>query len=158
MQATEIFRLAEVQVDDLSLDDVDYVVIADPSLIGEDLQRFAEKQAEMGRATKVVDVQDVFNQYADGLVLPQAIADYLSDQALTSDYQYVLLVGSHTYNYRGYNSPEGQEPVTMIPSFYRAADLISEQIPTAAPFVDFDQDGFPAVSYTHLTLPTIYSV
>ena len=31
----------------------------------------------------------------------------------------------------------------MIPSFYRAADLISEQIPTAAPFVDFDQDGFP---------------
>ena len=143
LQATEIFRLAEVQVDDLSLEDVDYVVIADPSLIGEDLQRFAEKQAEMGRATKVVDVQDVFNQYADGLVLPQAIADYLSDQALTSDYQYVLLVGSHTYNYRGYNSPEGQEPVTMIPSFYRAADLISEQIPTAAPFVDFDQDGFP---------------
>ncbi len=137
------FRIDEVEVAELSLELIDYVVIADPSLIGEDLQRFVDVQSELGRVTKVVDVQDVYNQYSDGRILPNAVADYLAEQVETSGFKYVLLVGGHTYNYRGYSISDGEAPITMIPSFYREAEYISKQIPTAVPFVDFDQDGFP---------------
>lgn len=143
LQVDEIFRLTEPEQESLSLVDVDYVVIADPSLIGDDLDRFAQQQESLGRHVKIVNTEHIFNKYADGLVVPYAIADYLTEQSSLSEFKYVLLVGGHTYNYRAYNVTPGQEPITMIPSFYRSADFLSKQIPTAVPFVDFDNDGFP---------------
>lgn len=140
---SDAFAAQVVSDDDLSLSGVDYAVIADPSLIGEDLQRFVDQQKTLGRNAKVINVDDVFHRYNDGQVLPQAIASYLKDQSSISDFKYVLLVGGHTYNYRGYNVESDLRPINMIPSFYREADYLSKQIPTAVPFVDFDADGIP---------------
>lgn len=129
----------------ISLDDIDYVVIAHPSLIGPDLERFVDAQIEMGRRTKIVSTQDIFDQYSFGQALPNAIQQYLQGQAQESPYQYVLLVGGHTYNYRGFNHTEASNdaPLNLIPSFYRVGENLSRQIPTAVPFVDFDLDGAP---------------
>lgn len=137
--------LAQTSIADSELDlsEVDYVVISDPSLVGADLQRFVDRQAELGRRAKVVSSKAIFDRYSNGLVLPSAIADYLKDQAEGSPYQYVLLVGGHTYNYRGFNVGENEAPINLIPSFYREGEGLTRQIPTAVPFVDFDFDGAP---------------
>jgi len=125
------------------LANVDYVVIAAASLIGEELDRFVSRQQEMGRNTKVVNIQDIYNHYSNGRELPTAISDYLADQTQNSNYQYVLLVGGHTYNYRGYNVSEENAPINLIPAHYRPGDAQILQVPTAVPFVDFDGDGAP---------------
>ncbi|GHA11978.1 hypothetical protein GCM10008090_22250 [Arenicella chitinivorans] len=129
----------------MALDEIDYVVIAHPSLIGPDLDRFVAAQSVMGRRTKIVSSQDIFDLYSDGQPLPIAIQKYLQTQALESPFQYVLLVGNHTYNYRGFNhnNAANDAPLNLIPSFYREGKNLSRQIPTAVPFVDFDFDGAP---------------
>ncbi|RBP48489.1 C25 family cysteine peptidase [Arenicella xantha] len=138
-----IFQPEPVDQDALNLADIDYVVIADPSLIGDTLSRFVDAQIEMGRRTKVVSSHAIFNRYTSGLPEPKAIAQYLKAQSYISPYQYVLLVGGHTYNYRGYNTNAQTQPMNLIPSFYRAGEGMVRQIPTAVPFVDFDADGAP---------------
>ncbi len=139
-----------IEHNDLNLEDIDYVVISDASLIGEDLQRFVEQQIDLGRRVKVINTRDIFARYSEGLESPKAIADYLRHAALgdssvhPSPFKYVLLVGGHTYNYLGHNVDEDQHPINLIPSFYRnGEDTINRQIPTAVPFVDFDKDGTP---------------
>jgi len=67
----------------------------------------------------VVSAQSIYQRYANGAAVPQAIARYLSEQAKLSPYQYVLLVGGHTYNYLGYGLTPEQQPINLIPSFYR---------------------------------------
>lgn len=143
LKPERVYRLSSIDPVELDLSDVDYVVIADSSLIGADLQRFVERQDELGRRTKVVSAQAVYQQYANGAVVPQAIADYLAEQAHTSPFTYVLLVGGHTYNYLGYNTTAEEQPLTLIPTFYRGTEGLTQQIPTAVPFVDFDHDGAP---------------
>lgn len=145
----ELIREAEsARPAELNLEGVDYVVIADESLVGEDLQRFSDRQTELGRNTKVVSSKAIYDSFSDGLALPEAIAEYLLQQSLVSDYAYVLLVGGHTYNYRSYNLEPDKELVNLLPSFYRGTFQaitggLTQQIPTAVPFVDFDKDGAP---------------
>lgn len=129
----------------LALDDTDYVIIAHPSLIGTDLRRFSQMQTDIGRRTKIVSSQDIFDAYSDGQAVPSAISKYLREQADDSPYEYVLLVGGHTYNYRGFNhnGDENNAPLNLIPSYYRKGDSLSRQVPTAVPFVDIDLDGAP---------------
>lgn len=134
----------------LDLQEIDYVVIAEPSLMGDDLERYIARQNELGRRTKIVSTHDIFAKYSDGLATPQAIARYLRDAAYgnnttaPSPFQHVLLVGGHTYNYLGHNVSAEEQPINLIPSFYRnGVGTINRQIPTAVPFVDFDQDGAP---------------
>ena len=143
LKPRNIHKASKVDTGELDLSDIDYVVIADASLRGDILQKFVSKQNELGRRTKVVSSQTIFDAYSGGNPVPRAIASYLSDQVQSSPYQYVLLVGSHTYNYRAYNTDEGSQPINLIPSFYRSTDFITKQIPSAVPFVDFDQDGAP---------------
>lgn len=134
--------------DELSLDGIDYVVIADPSLLGDDLQRFADFHNDSNRATKIVSADAIFNKYGFAMKLPQAITHYLQEQSIESDYQYVLLVGGHTFNYLGYGQEEGAQALNLIPTFYRATGSNTPEgtisfTPTEVPFVDFDDDGTP---------------
>ncbi len=150
LSVAELSPAAIVDPEDLDLRDVDYVIVAHPSLIGEKLGHYAEQQRELGRNTKVVSTFDIFAQYSEGLPTPQAIASYLRQAAQgTADrapatFTHVLLVGGHTYNYLGFNVSNDERPINLIPSFYRnGAETINRQIPTAVPFVDFDFDGAP---------------
>ncbi len=138
-----MYRTTKVDAAELDLSEIDYVVISDASLIGADLARFVQRHTELGRRTKIVSAQSIYQHYADGAAVPQAIADYLFEQSKTSPFQYVLLVGGHTYNYLGYGATPEQTPINLIPTFYRGTEGLTQQIPTAVPFVDFDLDGTP---------------
>lgn len=143
LKPRHIHKVSKPDTEELDLSDIDYVVIADASLRGGTLQRFVLKQNELGRRTKVLSSQTIFDAYSGGNAVPRAIASYLRDQAQSSSYEYVLLVGGHTSNYRAYNTGDDSQPINLIPSFYRSTEFITKQIPSAVPFVDFDQDGAP---------------
>ena len=86
----------------------DYIIISHGDFIT-DVQPLADWRASQGLRVKVVDVQDIYDEFSFGLLDPQAIHDFL---AYTYDYwqrpapAYVLLVGDGNYdfkNYMGYN-------------------------------------------------------
>jgi len=150
LSAAEFSPAPVINTANLNLENIDYVIIADPSLIGNELNRYTELQTELGRRVKVVNTHDIYATFSEGIETPSAIAAYLKSASLGSDttqpspFEYVLLVGGHTYNYLGFNVSAEERPINLIPSFYRnGAESINRQIPTAVPFVDFDADGAP---------------
>ncbi len=150
LSVPEVTKAASIDDSALSVQDIDFVIIADESLMGAQLNRFVALQQDLGRATKVISAQDIYAHYSDGIELPSAIARFLREAAVgtssnePSPYEYVLLVGGHTYNYLGFNVSDEERPINMIPSFYRnGKQTINRQIPTAVPFVDFNGDGAP---------------
>ena len=148
LEPSVIYQQQVVDQDALSLSGVDYVIIADPSLIGSDLQRFADFHNDNDRVTKVVNADLIFTQYGFAMKLPEAITLYLQEQDIVSNYQYVLLVGGHTFNYLGHGQEEGAESLNLIPTFYRSTGDNNPAFnipftPSEVPFVDFDHDGTP---------------
>lgn len=144
LTTSNIAPAARIAEDTISLEQTDYVVIAHPSLYSEALNEFVAYHNQAGRSTKLVNVLDVYQKYSDGLAVPSAISAYLKDQSAKSNFTHVLLVGGHTYDYRGFGNYQDNPPITLIPSFYRAnPSNLAKQIPTTVPFVDFDSDGMP---------------
>ncbi len=150
LSPTSISRAPTTNSQDLNLEGIDYVVIAPPALITEDLKRYVKAQVNGGRNTKIISAFDIYAKYSDGIENPNAIKQFLNASALgkdnlnQSEFGYVLLVGGHTYNYLGHNVANDERPINLLPSFYRPGpDSINRQIPTAVPFVDFNDDGAP---------------
>ncbi len=81
----------------------DYIVISHNAFLAS-AQPLVNLRAAQGYRTKLIDVQDVYDEFADGLATPQAIRDFLA-YAKTSWQDpkptYVLLVGD------GHNDPLG---------------------------------------------------
>ncbi len=80
----------------------DYIIIAHRSFIS-DVQPLADYHRSLGRQVVVVDVEDLYDEFTDGLFDPQAIRDFLS--YAYSSWQkpaptYVLLVGGATIDYK----------------------------------------------------------
>jgi hypothetical protein len=86
----------------------DYIIISYGDFIT-DVQPLADWRASQGLRVKVVDVQDVYDEFSYGLLDPQAIHDFLAyayENWQKPAPAYVLLVGDGNYdpkNYRGYN-------------------------------------------------------
>ena len=150
LSVANIESTTPVNEDRLNLDGVDYVIIAAPSLINEKLRQYAKQKTDAGLTTKIVNTYDIYNTFSDGVETPYAISSYLKRAArgsatlAPSPFKYVLLVGGHTYNYRGYSTTPENRPINHLPSFYRnGSGTMNRQIPTAVPFVDFDDDQVP---------------
>lgn len=95
----------------------DYIVIAPASLsAGGVLTPLINLRQSQGMAVTVVDLQDVYDEFSDGQVNPQAIHDFLwyAYQNWTPPApSYVLLVGDGHYdfkNYLGLNTPNPMPP------------------------------------------------
>lgn len=89
----------------LTSNGADYLVIT-PSNFITPAQTLASYRASRGLRTMVVDIQDVYNEFNDGIVNPIAIKNLLAytiahwQSSLPS---YVVLVGDGTWNMKGYN-------------------------------------------------------
>ena len=82
---------------------VDYVVITH-STFAESIQPLVEFRRSQGLTTMVVDIDDIYNEFSDGLFNPFAIQKFL--RYAYNNYQqpaptYVLLVGDAHYDYKG---------------------------------------------------------
>ena len=128
-----------VDTNDLLADSADYLIIAHPNFIGETLERFAEQKQHQGLSARIINWLDIVQHYGYGKQTPQALQRFLQAADQRFDYQYVLLVGGHSYDYLDYLQLGS---VSFIPTWYRPLDII-QQAPTDAPYVDLDGDGLP---------------
>ena len=91
----------------------DYIIITHHDFIT-GAQTLADNRAAQGLRTMVVDVDDVFNQFTDGLYHPIAIKAFLKYAYFhwqSPAPAYVLLVGDGHWNFKNYNITNYDSPV-----------------------------------------------
>lgn len=83
---------------------VDYVIIA-PSEFIVSAQILADYRSGQGLTSRAITLQDLYNEFNDGILNPIAIKNFLKYTANTWGMppQYVLLVGDGHWNFKGYS-------------------------------------------------------
>jgi len=123
-------RIEPVQLAGLRSPDngADYILITHADFYTAVLP-LADHRAAQGLRTVVVDVQDIYNEFNDGIFDPQAIRDFLAYAYhfwTRPAPAYVLLVGDGNYdfkNYGGYNEPQ------FIPPYLADVDAWVREVP-----------------------------
>lgn len=100
----------------------DYVIIAPRAFITA-VQPLADYRSAQGLRTRVINVDDLYNQYNDGIYHPIAIKNFLRD-AYTNWPKpapaYALLVGDGHWNFKGYKitgyATPATDPIYMPPN------------------------------------------
>ena len=137
----------------------DWIAITHPDFITE-VQRLADYRAGRGLRTVVVDVDDLYNLYGDGIYQPAAIRDYLA-HALnwpSPAPAYALLVGDGNWNFKqvrgcSYCSPE---PI-YIPPYLAVVDPYQGEVPADNKYATLvgDDDWMPDIALGRLPVRTI---
>ena len=99
--------------------EADYVIIAHADF-HEAAERLAQHRRAGGLDVVVVDVEDIYDEFAHGLMLRESIRDFIAHAYHTwaRRPEYVLLLGDATYDYR--NILGGGEP-SYVPTLYYQA-------------------------------------
>ncbi|MFN8091158.1 MAG: C25 family cysteine peptidase [Vicinamibacteria bacterium] len=128
----------------------DFVILAHPSLLSalEPLQRF---RTASGLATSLVDVTDVYDEFAYGQKTPYAIRDFLARAATgwRRAPRYVLLAGDASFDPRDYL---GEGALDLVPAkLVRTAYMKTDSDDW---YVDRDGDGLPELAIGRLPART----
>jgi len=102
------------------------------------LDALVAARSAAGHTVRVVDVEDVYSQYAGGVFDPDAIRAFVKHAYTNMGTRYVLLVGGDSYDYRNYL---GTGAVSFVPTLYRATGEIVQWAPADAAYADVDDDG-----------------
>ncbi len=119
--------------------ETNYLIVANPAFMNQSLTDFAEQKTNQGLSTTIVNWLTIVEQYGYGMATPEALRHFLTAANEQADYDYVLLVGGHSYDYLDYLN---QGVINFIPAWYDSVDII-QHAPTDTPFVDLDADGLP---------------
>ncbi|RBP53171.1 C25 family cysteine peptidase [Arenicella xantha] len=145
--AEDAYTVPEIEAipdyQDISSGIVDYLVIAHPSLIGDELQELADLRAQ-DYAVKVVDVDQVYAQYGNHIVGADAIENYVSYAANNMQAKMVMLIGSDTLDYKKLIS----NSISLLPTKYVTTPggaLTITQTPSDAAYGDLNDDGVPDI-------------
>ncbi|MBI5650668.1 MAG: hypothetical protein HZC40_09535 [Chloroflexi bacterium] len=118
----------------------DYIVIAYGGFIP-NIQPLASYRASQGLRVRVVDAQDVYDEFSDGLMDAQAIRDFLA--YTYTNWQapaptYVVLVGDGNFDFK--NNFGNSDP-NYIPPYLRLVDLWLGETATDNRLVAFNADN-----------------
>lgn len=131
-----------------------FVVIAQKSLLPE-AAVWASYRQNQGFSTKVVDIDEVFNEFNYGSPSPYAIKNFLNyayDNWQTPP-QYVLLIGDAHFNSRGYMNPPannncpyivGTGPCNLVPT--AMIDTLFSETGSDEFLADFNNDGLSEIA------------
>jgi hypothetical protein len=124
----------------------DYLVIAPPALFDE-AQRLADYRDADGLVSKVVELQDVYDEFAFGTPDPNAIRTFLgyANSHWATAPEFVVLAGKGSFDYRDLGGLGGN----LLPPIMAAtgAGILSSD----TKYADFiDDDGLPDVSIGRL--------
>lgn len=129
----------------------DYLAIAHPQFLGALGGLLSQRQAD-GLSTKLVSVDAVYQQYANGRVDPQAIADYIAWAYQNLGTRYVLLVGGDSYDYF---DDLHLGSVSHVPTLYRPGDAFVRFAASDNAFADLDGDLAPDLAIGRLPVRTL---
>jgi hypothetical protein len=119
-----------------------YLIISHPDFIN-GLQPLIQARQAQGLTVSVVNVNDLYAQYNDGIFDPSAIKKYVAYAAENLGTQYVLLVGGDTYDYRNFT---GKNSISFIPSIYVTTGEIAKFVPVDPAYADINLDNIPDIA------------
>ncbi|HST52682.1 MAG TPA: C25 family cysteine peptidase, partial [Pyrinomonadaceae bacterium] len=130
--------------------EADFVIITHPAF-ADAVAPLADARRAEGLATKVVSVDDVFDEFSAGEHSAQAVEDFL---AWTSQHwkrapHYVLLVGDGSYDPRNYL---GAGAFDLVPA--KLIDTSLMETASDSWFADFDGDGLAEMAVGRLPVRT----
>jgi peptidase C25-like protein len=127
------------------------LIISHSSFINATLNSLVAQRQSEGYQVKVADVQDVFDEFADGAKTPDAISRFL--QYASANYSpapsYLLLVGDATYDPRNYL---GVGSFDFVPT--KMLDNSFSESPSDDELADFNSDGVPELAVGRLPVRT----
>lgn len=131
----------------------DLLIITHQSFISlPNLDTLVSQRQAQGYSVKVVDVEDVFDEFSYGAHTPQAITDLLlrAHAAWTTPPRYLLLLGDGSYDYRNY---EGGGNFDLVPT--KLVDTVFMETGSDDTLADFDGDGIPEIPVGRLPVRTV---
>ena len=110
----------------------------------------AQRQAQ-GFTVKVLDVEDLYDEFSYGAHTPQAITDFLARARTnwTQAPRYLLLVGSASYDPRNYS---GGAKTDLVPT--KLVDTVFLETGSDDSLTDFDDDGIAEIPVGRLPVTT----
>ncbi|MDX6528340.1 MAG: hypothetical protein QOH41_630 [Blastocatellia bacterium] len=116
------------------------------------LAPLVSKRQNEGLTVKVVDIEDVFDEFSYGMHTPQAITDFLARARTTwvNAPRYLLLVGDGSYDPRNY---EGSGNADLVPT--QLIDTVFMETGSDDTLTDFDVDGIPEIPVGRLPVRTV---
>ena len=137
---------------EITAGDAEYLILTHAAFLGEHLETLVQlRQADY--SVKVVDVAQVFAQFGDHVPSADAIHAYIKYAAANLGTRFVTLVGTDTYDYKGYVS----NSISFVPTRYVSTPgggLTISQTPSDAKYGDLDGDDVPDIPIGRLTVRT----
>ena len=128
----------------------DYIIVSHANFIDRlnEAQDFISAKQNQGYSVKIVDVEDIFEQYGYGLPVPGAIRAYLQAQDAVHPIRQVLLVGGATSDPLNYT---GAGSIDFVPTYFARTSEVVFQTPADGLIADLygasgpgsDPDGIP---------------
>ncbi len=121
-------------------------------------ETLAQWHRNHGRRALVVDAQDVYDEFNDGIYHPKAITAML---AWAQAYwpppgpQFLTLVGDGHWNFKGYNTAVYPAPPIMIPPYLAWVDPWQGEVPADTLFGNIGGNDVPEVSVGRLAVNTL---
>lgn len=111
----------------------DYIIVTPPDFRAA-AQELADFRAARGLRATVVDLNDIFNDFNDGIYNPVAIKRFLA--YAYANWQapapsYVVLIGDGSWNPKGYNAAQYGAPPTYMPPNLAWADPVLGEVDSA---------------------------
>ncbi len=145
-QSADLFKPSSFTVLDppeaINLLDTDMLVVSHPNFMGDALDEYLQERRLQGVESQLISTALIQQNYGVDVPLHIAIQRFLRAANNSIDFEHVLIVGGHTFDYLGRQNPDS---LSFIPTFYTAIGS-SRFTPNDQPFVDFDGDGFPEKS------------
>jgi hypothetical protein len=120
--------------------------------------RLADWHRAHGRRPLIADVQDVYDEFNDGIYHPKAVQAMLSWAAAhwpAPAPAYLTLVGDGHWNFKGFNPAVYPALPNPIPPYLAWVDPWQGEVPADARYGDLDGDGVPDVAVGRLAVNTL---
>ncbi len=114
----------------------DYVMISHPLFMNDMLNHYITQRKSEGWGVQLVNVEDIYQAYGNGMATPEAIKSYLAEAA-EKGVTHVQLVGAATVDYNDYL---GAGSISFIPSIYVYTNPNTTHTPSDISFV-VDEEG-----------------
>jgi hypothetical protein len=145
-----VVRVAPFEPDLVVPAQSDYVIISHPLFL-DAARRVQELKTAEGHSVAVVNLEQVYDRHAAGVVEANAIRALLADLARRTRLRYVLLLGDDSFDPRDH-SGAGQS--AFVPSL-DGWDGIFGRVPSENRYADIDGDGRPELRIGRLPARTL---
>jgi hypothetical protein len=121
-------------------------------------EQLATWHRDHGRRAIVADIQDVYDEFNDGVMHPKAVTAFLAwatEHWPAPAPAYVTLIGDGNWNPKGNNPAVYPPEPTFIPPYLAWADPWQGEVPADARYGDLDGDGVPDLAVGRLAVNSV---